>query len=328
MSKKILLVGCGQLGSRHLQAVASLEDVQEIYVVDSNPDSLCLGQSRLKEIADLNQSIKLNWMRELKTSLAKGDLCIIATQASGRCALIKQIAETLQYKNFLVEKILSQSIAEYTDIISFCEKNHINVWVNCKTRTYQIHQYIKARLDARDSMIFNVCGGNHGLANNGVHAADLFVYYDDCQEIKSAGNRIDRTLYPSKRSREIFDLSGTMHGYSENGSDFILSFSGHHLSSDHVSIVSPHGRFIVDHMQKFALESYPESDWKWQHISIDENWLVSHMTKKFVMDIFNKRNCDLPTLWECFPAHQFILQELLPYFNQLLDVAHDYCPVT
>ena len=39
-NKRILIVGCGQLGGRHLQAVASLPSVREIDVVDPRPEGL------------------------------------------------------------------------------------------------------------------------------------------------------------------------------------------------------------------------------------------------------------------------------------------------
>lgn len=99
---RILLVGCGQLGSRHLQAIASIEDIAEIHVVDPNPASIELGKTRLKEISDLNQKIKFHWFNELNKYSAQGDLCIVATQARGRCSLIKQITRELGYKTLLI----------------------------------------------------------------------------------------------------------------------------------------------------------------------------------------------------------------------------------
>lgn len=325
---KILLVGCGQLGNRHLQAVASLKDIAEIHVVDPNPASIELGKLRLKEISGSNQNIKFYWHDEFHESSARGDLCIVSTQAKGRCALVKQIAGELGFRTFLIEKIVSQSVDEYRDLMSFSEENGLSVWVNCKTRAYAVHKYIKSKLDPNEPFIYSRISGNDGLANNGVHTADLFVFYDDAARINSSGSRIDLVLHPSKRGQENFDLSGTLHGYTEKGSDFTMSFASNHMSPDHISIVSPRGRFIIDHMQKFVFESSPESDWQWKRIPVEENWRVSHMTKSFATDILRKGTCDLPTLAQCYPAHEYILSELLPYFNKLLGKNHEFCPVT
>ena len=48
--KKALLVGCGQLGSRHLQALASLALISNIEVLDPSAESLELGKQRVREL--------------------------------------------------------------------------------------------------------------------------------------------------------------------------------------------------------------------------------------------------------------------------------------
>jgi predicted dehydrogenase len=325
---KVLLVGCGEIGSRHLQAAAALNNIEEIHIVDSKIESLNLGKLRLKEIADLNKQIKFSWSQKFEKVSKNGDICIVATQASGRCKLIKQIAEELGYKHFLIEKLVSQSIGEYEDLLLFSEQHQLSIWVNCKTRAYAIHKYIKSRLDPKEPLILSRIGGNHGLASNGIHSADLFTFYDAATKIKSVASRIDSILHPSKRGKDIFDLSGTLHGFTDKGSEFILSFAPGHQSPDHILIVSAHGRFILDQFQKFVYESYPESDWTWKQVSVDEKWEISQMSKAFVFDILTKGTCDLPTLKECFPAHEFILSQLLPHFNRLMGVNHDFCSVT
>ncbi|MFH1581701.1 MAG: hypothetical protein ABIC39_06450 [Pseudomonadota bacterium] len=328
MSKKVLLVGCGQLGSRHLQAIASLKEVGEIQVVDPFEGSLELGKARIKEISDLNPDIKFEWFTSLNNCSSAGDICVVSTQSRGRCALIKQIAGELGYKNFLIEKIVSQSIAEYQDLMSFARKNKLSIWVNCKTRAYSIHKYIKSKISPNETFIFSNIGGNHGLGNNGLHAADLFIFYDGSKQIKVTGSRIDPVLHPSKRGKGVYDLSGSLYGYTDKGNDFALSFSAGHDGPDHISIVSKSARFIVEHFQKFAYESFADQCWAWRQVPLDGNWAVSHMSKAFVAEIFSKGSCELPTLADCFPAHEFILGQLQPHFNRLLKVENNYCPIT
>ena len=100
MSKRILLVGCGQLGSRHLQAILSLPDVSDVFVVDVDKASLDLGQRRLQEMPDRNPSIKVHWLSHLDKECTGGDVCVVSTQAPGRCELIKKIAEEFHYYGF------------------------------------------------------------------------------------------------------------------------------------------------------------------------------------------------------------------------------------
>ena len=190
------------------------------------------------------------------------------------------------------------------------------------------HQRAQSYLDPAEPLTISVLGGNHGLATNGVHAADLFLYYDKSNQIQSSGSFIDPTLHQSKRGEGIYDLSGTLHGYTEKGSRFMLSYSSDSNSPDHISIITPRYRCIVDHLQHWAYESDVDSDWAWRPALFDGNLLVSHMTKAFATDILTTGRCELPTLEECLPAHQFILSELLPHFNKLLCIEGDRCPVT
>jgi len=319
------------LGSRHLQAIATLQGVSEITVIDPRPAALELGRQRLGEIPDINKSINFRWLTEMENKPAEADFCIIATQAKGRSQLVRDIHNKLGCRRFLIEKIVTQSVAEYEGLLEFCHKRSLSVWVNCKTRTYLLHRYIKSRMPEAESLVFSASGGNYGLGNNGVHAADLFVFYSGAGHIESRGSRIDQMLHPSKRGNDIFDLSGTLHGISENNSEFILNFAPFNQSPDTITILSKNCRFLVDHFQKTALESYAENNWQWQKINdahVMEDWAVSHMTKAFAGDIISSGNCLLPTLKDCFPAHRFILNELLPHFNRLLGVNNDYCPVT
>jgi predicted dehydrogenase len=329
MSKKrILLVGCGQLGSRHLQAVASLPEVYEIQVVDPNAGSLALGQTRLKEVPDLNREIKFSWLPGLEKASHGGDLCILPTQARGRGELIKKIAKELGYKRFLVEKIVTQSMREYYDLMGFSKEQDLSIWVDCQTRTYEIHRRIKAQLDPQEPIVFGDFGGNHGLACNGIHYADLFLFYDNAKKIKSAGSRIDPILHKTKRGKDIFDLSGTLLGGSDKGSTCIISYSARHLSPDYVSIQTSRGKYIVDHIRQVAFESLAAEDWQWKPIELKENYRISHLSKGFVSKILNDQDPLLPTLEECRASHEYILGELLPHFNRLLKVEQGICPVT
>lgn len=322
---KILIVGCGDLGSRHLQAIGSLSGIKDVYIVDPKEESLDLGIKRLWQVVDPNPRTNFHWSYSITDVAKKGDLCIVATQAKGRCSLIKEIVNKYGYKKFLIEKIVSQSVAEYEDLMSFADEKKVSIWVNCKTRAYGIHQYIHRYLDKNDAIVFNSVGGNHGLACNGVHTADIFAFHDGAKEIIKTHECIIPKLFPTKRGE--FDLCGTLRGKSEKGSIFSLTFTKGNNAAELITIFSLKCRFIIDHFQGFFYEAN-EPDWKWKYVVMDEDRRVSHMSKVFVREIIDNSTCILPTLQECYVAHKFILDSLLPHFNKLLDKDDDICPVT
>ena len=331
MSKKrfkILVIGCGDLGSRHLQAVSALPDVEEITVVDPNPKSLELGKQRLLDVPHRSKETELKWFSSLEEMQGDADLCIMATLAEGRNALIKTIAQRFGVQLFLIEKLVAQSVEDYEALISFAKEKNLSIWVNCQTRANGSHKRIKQNLDPGHPILLNVIGGNHGLATNGVHYADLFCFYDGSDHIQLNGTVIDPLLHPAKRGKGFFDLSGTLLGSSGKGSQFTLSFSGSHRSPPHLSIVSPHYRAIIDDVLGCFYESREASGWNWEKIPYEGDLFVSRMTKDFVADIFEKQACELPTLEECFPAHRFILKTLQPHFGALLKKEISCCPAT
>lgn len=325
---KVLIVGCGELGSRHLQAVATLEDLARVEVVDPRPQSLELAQQRLSQIDERNHSTEYQWLSSLDEAENDGDLCIVATQAQGRCKLVSNIFQSLGYSNFILEKIVGQSVAEIEGLNEFCNNNGIRTWVNFQTRAYPFHKRVKSLLTSGEPITFSVVGGNQGLATNGVHNVDLFAFYDESSSIMSAGSTVDPKLHPSKRGQALFELSGTLNGITDKGSRFSLTYSGDHMNSEQIFISSPHYRCIVDHVQCWAVESDESSDWTWRQVPFDGDIFVSKMTRKFALDILSTGRCELPSLEESLTAHRFILNELQPHFSQLLNREIQLCPVT
>lgn len=325
---RVLVVGCGRLGSRHLQAIVGLPRVREVEIVDPSPEALDVGRQRVAEVAERNSSTTYRWLSSVEDATREGDLCIVATQADVRCQLVKEVGEVLGYSSFLLEKLVAQSVREYESLMEFSRRKGLSVWVNCKTRLHPSHQHVKASLDPTEAIIFSVVGGNQGLVNNGLHVADLFAFYDGAGRIQSGGARIDPLLHPSKRGNGMFDLSGTLHGYSEKGSHFTLSFAADHNGPMHYTIVSRRYRAIVDDMKQWFWESTSDSGWSWRAVPFEANMLVSHMSRAIAVDILDSGRCELPTLEQCFSAHEFILSELLPHFNRLLGQDAERCPAT
>ena len=321
----ILIAGCGQLGSRHLQAVVALSEVAAIEVYDPRPEGLELGRARLAEVPD-RRVADIRWLTSLDQASPTGGLCIVATRADVRCKLVREVATKLGYRAFLIEKIVAQSVSDYTALLQFAEASGLAVWVNCKARANVSHQRIKSMLDPSRPIVFTAQGGNFGLANNGVHAADLFAFLDSADSIECVSASVDPKLYPSKRGADVFDLAGTLVGRTRKGSQFLLSYSDHD-TPDCITMVAPNYRAIVDDMQRWFWESTRQSDWTWTRVPYEQNIAVSFMTRKFVADILGKGRCDLPTLRQCYPAHTFILNSLQPHFEKLLGQAES-CPVT
>jgi hypothetical protein len=250
----------------------------------------------------------------------------VATRAEGRGRLVGEISRQLGYSNFLIEKIVAQSVSEYDQLIQIAVDRKLSIWVNCKTRVHPSHIRVKQRLDPGESFVLTIAGGNHGLANNGVHMADLFVFYDNAKNIQPGIHRIDPILHRTKRGTH--DLSGTLQAWTDKGSSLALTFAPQHTAPVLFSISSARYRAVIDDSIHWMAESAAETNWKWNEIDVEANLTISHMTRAFASDILARGQCQLPTLMDCYPAHRFLLSELQPHFDKLLGAANDRCPVT
>jgi predicted dehydrogenase len=325
----VLIVGCGDLGSRHLQAVASLSQVREIELVDPRPEALELGRQRLAETPNRSPATKIRWLSSLEQATKGGDLCIVATQAQGRHQLVQDVVQSLGYSNFILEKIVAQSVEEIERMAEYNAERGLSTWVNCPLRAFEFHHNIKAKLNPDEPITFSAVGGNHGLATVGIHRTDLFAFYDGTGHIENAGSRIDPILHPSKRGEELFDLSGTLHGYTDKGSTLTVTYSNRHPDNyEHLTVATPSYRCVVDHMQQWAMESDSESNGAWRPVQYQSEILVSETTRQFASDILSESACALPTLEDSLVAHRFVLGTLQPHFGRLLNREIDHCPVT
>ena len=126
--KKIILIGCGNIGSRHLQALVQLDETIEIEIVENSVTSVTLAKSRLNEIKYNKNTHKIKWHDNFDTLSYSGDLVIIATLSTGRVKIIESLLD-LGYKKFLVEKLVCQSIEEYDHLLDLMKKFRAKGWV-------------------------------------------------------------------------------------------------------------------------------------------------------------------------------------------------------
>jgi hypothetical protein len=323
--KKVLLVGCGELGSRFLQASLQVNDVNQIDVLELSDQAVEVAQSRMNQIQFDPETIKVNWHKSFNSVVHGADLCIIATQADGREHIFNEVFN-LGIKNILTEKIVTQSLATYNEILSKAKNLGVSVWVNCKTRDYPIWKYIKTKIDPDGDLLYHSIGGNHGLCTNGLHTLDLFAFISDSKKLVESNSRIDPVLHTTKRNK--YDLSGSFHLTGAGNSKCIIDYSAGSSSSILEVVATQQYRWVLDHATRQAFESKQENKWILQPIPFEGDLSVSNMSIKFISDILKESQCGLPTLQETYSAHEFLFSVTLPVFNQLIGKDDDICPCT
>ena len=91
MITKIILVGCGNIGSRHLQAIAKLPFEIKVDIVESNDDAQILEKTRLNKIPYDKSTHKFFWHKSINELTNVAEIIIIATNSVGMVKLLSEL---------------------------------------------------------------------------------------------------------------------------------------------------------------------------------------------------------------------------------------------
>ena len=147
----ITLVGAGQLGSRHLQALANVTFPCNFSVIDPHENSLKVAKERYHEVNNQKHQIQfLSNLSEVKDNNI--DLAIVATNANVRYEIVSNLVHNFNLKNIILEKVVFQSIPQFEKAMDLFKKNKIKAWVNCPRRMFPFYQKLHEMLKGQENI--------------------------------------------------------------------------------------------------------------------------------------------------------------------------------
>mgnify|MGYP000158850161 CR=1 FL=1 len=215
-----LIIGAGQLGSRHLQALIRVDYLQKIFVLDPSKSSLDIAKKRAAEIITDTEIVYVDDWEKIPLIL---DLVIVATNADVRFEICNHLFGCFDVKYAILEKVLFQDISSFEKIEELIVEKKIKVWVNHPRREWIVYRDLKESFLIDDRLIsFEFFGSNWGLASNSLHLIDLCSYLSSSEVSEIDSEFVDNVLLESKRSGFI-EFSGIISGTLNNGVDFFLN---------------------------------------------------------------------------------------------------------
>ena len=319
LTKKILLVGCGNIGSRHLQALVKIPYETEIEIIEPNIDAQNLAKSRLNESPFEESLFRIKWstIDNPKTY----DLVILATPSKNRFELIKTLVNAGN-RRFLVEKMVCQSKQEYEFILSLINSTDSKAWVNASRRYYDSYQKIKNQFDHNSQIHIYVNTGNLGLGSNAIHFIDLFSWFIENEDFTLNGDFLNNEIQENKRGIEYKEFSGMIIGKSTKNSTITLNFSQNEGLPLYVSFFQNDKSFLIDETNEILFDHNSEKKTK---------FLVefqSTLTTKIVKDIFEHDKSLLPTLEESKIVHYELFRIFNSHIKKITDMEVEKCPIT
>ncbi len=323
--KQVCVIGAGQLGSRHLQALKALNEPLAITVVDPNQQSLQVAAERYQAVAGGNGGHTVAYLNTIPQFSSPVDLAIVASSANARRGIIENLLATNQVRNMVLEKLLFPKAEDYQAVSELFARSGANAWVNCSMRTMPFYRRVSEELGGRP-VYYQVSGSQYGLVTNAIHYLDHIVSITGCPDFTLETALLDQTTIASKRPGFI-ELNGTLNAFFADGSQgtFICYADGD--APVQVEISSRDARYIVKETQRRAWVARARDGWQWQEIDAIIPY-QSEMTATVAEQILAGAGCPLVSFSESVKTHLQLLGPLQQFLNRLAGQKYDHYPFT
>ena len=324
MITKIILVGCGNIGSRHLQAIAKLPFEIKVDIVEPNDDAQILAKTRLNEISYDKTTHKFFWYRSINELTTVAEIIIIATNSVGRVELLSELINQGNTR-FLIEKLVCQSVIEYQTILKKIKENNCKVWVNTNRRYFKSYITIKELLQGKEIISFSVkTNSKNGLSSNAIHYIDLFSWLIEDYGIILDGKLLSDQLLENKRGTNFKEFSGIITGTMKNYSTFSMKFLPHLDNNVFVEIITNELKIIIDETDE-KITVYQDK----RNYNLEFNHEnVSNTSIQIINDILKNDKSLLPTINDLFDGHVELFRIFNAHINKLLNENVTLCPIT
>ena len=317
------VIGAGQLGSRHIQALGRVGGVAEVFVVDPSDNAL---QMAIKRFAEFNPEFP-GEIKTLKDPLylpSELDIAIVSTNSNVRLGAIKALLKVAEVRYLILEKVLFQDLAEYLQAEELLEGRMARTWVNCPQRLWPFFREVRERFGGQSELEVVAHGSNWGLGCNAIHNADIAAFLWNGTLRHNA--HLDPVLHDSKRPG-FKEFTGELVTRAADGGKVrqISYTSG--SAPFRFSVIHPTAHLIWDVASGGAMEASAGSNWEWTRREIRVPY-QSELTTRIVENILTGGDCGLPDYKSAADLHVGVLQALLNGARSNGIDLGNTCPVT
>lgn len=303
--KTIAIIGAGQLGSRHLQALALYKEALTIYVADPIEESLDISRARFVEV-DKHKNKDLIFIQSIANLPGLLDFVVIATNSLQRLAALKELLHTSKVQYLILEKFLFPKVAEYDEALELIAKKEVKAYVNCARRMWPSYQALKEEIIHDTNIKLTVTGSNWNMSSNAIHFLDLFFYLTNDKTMRLETEWLDNDLIENKRPGYI-EFSGALEGHSITGNKLSLTSTREGSQVLEITIESNKQTVRIN-------ESLQEIHSKNELIKFPVLH-VSETTHKVFEQLIEQDTCDLVTFEKSAQDHLLLLKAFNKFLN-------------
>jgi len=221
----VVLVGVGEIGSRHLQGLTRCHVPLRIFGVEPNLQRVEVALDRWKQVNESNQGIhhlEFSALREVPDCV---DVAIVATSATARLEAAHSLAQGRKVKSWIFEKWITNRVDELPEFLHFCAGGS-QAWVNFPRRVMSWYQEINQLCEQMGVVEVDVKLRPDALFTNSIHFVDLVERWTGENVVSSRWGGVELIPTASKRTGFV-DSCGQMTANFSGGSQLkVTSKSG------------------------------------------------------------------------------------------------------
>lgn len=279
---RVIIIGAGQLGSRHAESLAKLPQLEELLLVDPSKQSLETAQDRV-QAQGFSGEVRL--LSDLTSFEGDFELAVISTSSSERLSALRNTLQRASVRHVLLEKLLCPSTIQLDEFDDIFSQGVSSFWLNCPTPFFPHNLNIAGALNSgigSTPIQYTVTGGDFGLVTNSIHYLEHFQKLTKSQ-ITSLRLRDDFRLTASKRTGYT-EIIGCFLGETVKGDTFSFEFdSAVYGNSWTTSICQGENFFKVDEAE-LVLHSRIRGIDTSTAITIPRQSALTHMSLKLLLD--------------------------------------------
>lgn len=322
--KKIHIIGAGQLGSRHLQALKNVKIPLKVKVIDPSKESLKVAKERYDSMAGPGDH-EIEFCQTIPAADGEIDLAIVVTNSNVRRQVVEDLLGQAKVKNLILEKLLFQKKEDHKAVAKLLKKSGSRAWVNCSMRNMPFYAGLKKELNGSKISYF-VTGSQYGLITNSIHYIDHMAYLAGDLDYSIDTTGLDVKPIASKR-KGFLELTGTLNIHFKSGSSGTLVCYPTGDLPTQVEIHSDRFRCISRESENKAWVQKASNGWKWEEVEARIPY-QSEATANLVDNIFKTGDCPLVSFEDSVKLHLPLLEALKKHLNKNSKTKINHYPFT
>ena len=323
---RVLILGAGNIGSRHLQSLAKSRVPLEVTVVDPSVQALEISRQRFDEVVKEEPVRKPRYLQDLNNAGKEFDVGIVATNSDVRRKVIEDLLDKSSVKYLIIEKVAFQNSNDFEHVMKVLKSKNVKAWVNLPRRVIPFYWELKKMVTRHEQVFYTVQGGEWGLACNAIHFIDCLCFLIEETDYAVSCNNLDEGLKDSKR-KGFVEFTGSLHCYFRNGSELNLISQSGSTSPPLTTILTKSVLCIVEEEKGMARMSKKEKGWEWEEIKFKWSY-QSELTHKVVEEIIATGECGLPSIEESYLIHKPLLNSFIAHLERITGKKYSSCPIT